>query len=161
MGANTNDCPYAEMWGAADRVWHGARLYHAGKAPRIICSGGKVKESTIPLLVDLGVPEDRIAILDQAQNTEEESRMLGLMDLKRVLLVTSAWHMRRAEMLFRKNCHFDVIPAAADYEVVTRSESERKWNLTDYIPNAESLFMNCYLFKEHFAYWCYKIIKGY
>ena len=39
MGANSNNYPYAEMWSGADRVWHAARLFKAGKAPVVIPTG--------------------------------------------------------------------------------------------------------------------------
>jgi uncharacterized SAM-binding protein YcdF (DUF218 family) len=35
------DYPYADLGAAADRVWHAARLYHAGKAPMVMLSGGR------------------------------------------------------------------------------------------------------------------------
>ena len=44
MGSNTNVYPYAEMWSGADRVWHAARLYRAGKAPLVIPTGSGERE---------------------------------------------------------------------------------------------------------------------
>ena len=32
--------PYASLYSGADRVWHAARLYQAGKAPWVVLSGG-------------------------------------------------------------------------------------------------------------------------
>mgnify|MGYP002624449412 CR=1 FL=1 len=76
MGANTNVYPYAEMWGGADRVWHAARLYKAGKAPVVITSGTGERESTVPLLVDFGVPASAIFVEDKARNTEENAKFV-------------------------------------------------------------------------------------
>ena len=163
MGANTNAVPYAEMWSPADRVWHAARLFKAERAPKITLSGGGVKETTVPLLKDFGVPEEALVYFEDAKNTEDEARMIaeyfkneGVQNPK-LLLVTSAWHMRRAEWLFRR-AGLDVVPAATDYESTVRFEDE-PIHFTDFLPDACSLFGNACLFKEHFAYWCYRLLK--
>lgn len=165
MGANTNNCIYADMYSGADRVWHGARLYKAGKAPVITLSGGGVRETTVPLLRDFGVPESALVFFDSAKNTEDEAALIareikamkirgeGDQAMPRILLVTSAWHMRRAEMLFRR-AGLDVIPAATDHEV-TLHYKDVGFEFSQLVPDAGCLFQNSYLFKEHFAYWCY------
>lgn len=168
MGANTNNCIYADMSSGADRVWHGARLYKAGKAPVITLSGGGVRETTAPLLKDFGVPESALVFLDSAKNTEDEAALIvqaikamkirgeGDQAMPKVLLVTSAWHMRRAEMLFRR-AGLDVIPAATDHEV-TLYYKDVGFEFSQLIPDVGRLFQNSYLFKEHFAYWCYRVL---
>ena len=163
VGANTNASPYAEMLSPADRVWHAARLFRAGRAPKITLSGGGVKESTVPLLKDFGVPEDALVYFEGARNTEDEARMIAAyfktegVESPRLLLVTSAWHMRRAEWLF-KRAGLDVVPAATDYASTVRFEAE-PIGCADFLPDAYNLFGNACLFKEHFAYWCYRLLK--
>lgn len=163
MGADTNAVPYAEMWAPADRVWHAARLFRAKRAPKITLSGGGVKETTVPLLKDFGVPEEALVYFEDAKNTEDEARMIAEyfkndgVENPKLLLVTSAWHMRRAEWLF-KRAGLDVVPAATDYENTVRFEAE-PIHFTDFLPDACSLFGNACLFKEHFAYWCYRLLK--
>ena len=163
MGANTNVCLYAEMGLSADRVWHAARLYAAGKAKRITVSGGLVRESTVPLLSDFGISQDALSFFEEAKNTEDEARMIATwfkeieVRSPRVLLVTSAWHMRRARWLFERE-GVEVIPAAADYEVSVRY-GDRPIRFVEFLPDAGSLYQNSYLFKEHFAYWCYRVLK--
>ena len=163
MGANTNAVPYAEMWSPADRVWHTARLFKAGRAPKITLSGGGVKETTVPLLEDFGVPEESLVYFEDAKNTEDEARMIAEyfknegVENPKLLLVTSAWHMRRAEWLFKRT-GLDVVPAATDYESTVRFGDE-PIHFTDFLPDAGSLFGNACLFKEHFAYWCYRLLK--
>ena len=61
MMCNTN-LPYAEMWSAADRVWHAARLYKAGKASVVIPTGCGDESAVVPLLLDLGVPRKAIRV---------------------------------------------------------------------------------------------------
>ncbi len=162
MSGCPDELPYAEMNASADRVWHGARLFKAGKAPLVVMTGGEVDATTKPLLLDLGVPEEAIRSFSEAKNTEDEARHIKafMASLERktgkVLLVTSAWHMRRAEWLFRR-AGLDVIPAPTDYEMTARFGNG--WKASELFPQPNALYENCYLFKEHFSYWCYRLLK--
>ena len=116
MGSDTNISSYAEMWTSADRVWQAARLYKAGKATKIIATGDYAKDTTLPLLKAFGVPEDTASFLD-ARTTEEEAKGLEKLGYKKILLVTSAWHMKRARLMFKKYApEVEVVCAPADFE---------------------------------------------
>ena len=72
----------------------------------------------MPLLLDFGVPREAVLWYDDARNTEEEARFisktLGVDGEKpKILLVTSAWHMNRAKLLFDK-AGLDVVPCSVD-----------------------------------------------
>ena len=116
MGSDTNLSGYAEMSTSADRVWQAARLWKAGKAPRIIATGDEARESTLGLLKDFGVDEKCVEFLG-ARNMEEEAKGVGELFNRvervegesgvsgqsvkpKVLVVTSAWHMKRARRLY-------------------------------------------------------------
>lgn len=162
MSVDTNASPYAEMNLSADRVWHAARLYKAGKAPKITLSGNFVRESTVSLLQDFGVPESALLYYEDAKNTEDEARMIAADFANtnasvKVLLVTSAWHMRRAQWLFEK-AGVAVVPAATDYEVTVRYGA-KAMDSRDFLPDVVNLMENAFLYKEHFAYWCYRLLK--
>ena len=166
MGSNTNVYPYAEMWNGADRVWHAARLYKAGKAPIVIPSGCGERESTLPLLLDFGVPESAILIEDKARNTEENAKFVEKIleprntqnTRKKILLVTSAWHMRRSVLMYRKYApSLEIIPAAADYEATVNTG--RPFCFRDVWPDANYLFCNSYIFKEYIGYWGYSLFR--
>ena len=162
MGVNTNDHIHAEMWGGADRVWRAAELYRAGKAPHIFSTGGMSAFSTGKLLQDLGVPREAVSFID-ARNTEEEGRIIRQAlhsQTSRVLLVTSAWHMRRAEMMFKK-AGVEAIPAACDYETLTRFGPRGAPRLCDFWPTADNLALSTALFKEHYAFWAYHWLRGF
>ena len=96
MGSNTNVYPnaemYSDMWSGADRVWHAARLWKAGKAPIVIPTGCGEKESAVPLLRDLGVPDEAMRVGDKARNTEENARFV-----ERILKISHAEAQRRGE----------------------------------------------------------------
>lgn len=124
MGVDTNLSSYAEMASSADRVWQATRLYKAGKAPKIISSGFCPKESTLPFLNDLGIKEDCVILL-YARNTEEEAKAVEKLGFKKILLVTSAWHMKRARLMFNKYAPgINVVCAPSDFEYTKIARQE-------------------------------------
>lgn len=143
---------YPDMMDGADRVWHGARLYKAGKAPIVIASGTNELAATVPLLLDLGVPREAIFVDNQSRNTYENSRFTerlleGVGDSsvqKRVLLVTSAWHMTRSLGNFSKTS-LVAIPAPADFKAHTSFYGRQHW-WSWFAPTADSYMqVNAYL----------------
>ena len=137
--------PYPGMSEAADRVWHGVRLWHAQRkvnpksSVKIYCTGPDVSRSTPPLLKDLGVPEDFIVALDEPLNTEEEAKCYAdVLRGKTVLLVTSALHMKRAMLIFRKYApEIPVIPAPTDHQFIGIASRVRRWQY--YFPSIDAL----------------------
>ena len=116
MGGDTNLSAYAEMSSGADRVWQAARLYRAEKASRVVATGDYAKDTTLQLLKDFGVAEECVSFLD-AKNTEEEAKGVQKLGFKKILLVTSAWHMKRARLMFKKYApEIEVVCAPADFE---------------------------------------------
>lgn len=103
----------------ADRVWLGARLFHAGAAPKIIVSGGSFNqqqggpatseaEAMRVFLRALGVPDAAIVSESRSLNTIENIRNVREMVGKgRVAIVTSAFHIpRTAELASRAGLDF-------------------------------------------------------
>ena len=164
MAANTNVYKYAEMWSAADRVWYAARLWKAGKAPIVIASGTGEREATVPLLRDLGVAEASFVVEDKARKTEENAKFvedtLATKNTKdaKILLVTSAWHMRRSLLMFTKYApNLEIIPAATDYEALVRTG--KGFRFDDLMPSADCLMANSYCCKEYIGYWGYRLLR--
>ena len=154
MGAHEK-CGRAEMFSAADRVWEAARQWraHQNGDLKLTLSGGGVEQSTVPLLKDLGVDEKALVFFPEARNTEEEARMIAAAGFKRVRLVTSAWHMPRARMLFER-AGLEVIPAPTDYEM--HYCAELPLQCKDFFPSADALWRNSVAVKEwvaRFFYW--------
>jgi uncharacterized SAM-binding protein YcdF (DUF218 family) len=108
--------PDPELFDSSDRVWHAARLFHRGLAPRIVVSGGSylVESGKAPptqteamamrqFLIALGVPESAIVMEGKSLNTIENMRETrALVGTGHVALVTSGFHMPRALRLARK-----------------------------------------------------------
>ena len=77
---------YPSTGANVDRYWHGARLYHAGRAPRVIVSGGRhparrdnpsEAESGARFLVDMGVPAGALLLEKLAMNTHDHVRFIS------------------------------------------------------------------------------------
>jgi uncharacterized SAM-binding protein YcdF (DUF218 family) len=114
---------------SSDRLLLALRLYHAGKAPLILLSGGnnpllenstRVSEAAEmrALLEEWGIPSSAMIVEETSVNTHENSvfsyRLLAARGISRIILVTSAFHMPRAAATFRKT-GFDVVSAPADF----------------------------------------------
>ena len=134
------------MTDAGDRVLYGARLYLAGKAPLLILSGGRIswRDGGPPESADMaeiaqlmGVPADAIlqdpTSLNTYQNAVNVKKILQDRGLNRILLVTSAFHMPRSLLIFKKQ-GVDAIPAATDFFV-----SEQNLKAIDLSPQARTL----------------------
>ena len=140
-----------DLSGAADRVWFAARLFHAGKAPVMVLSGGSNPQVSATsearamreFAVDLGIPIGAMLLEEQSRNTRENARFTAelLRPSAHILLVTSALHMHRAKALFETN-GFTVTPAPADHEARTR------FGAVDWLPDAEALDGSARAIKE-------------
>lgn len=156
-----------DLTDASDRVLHAARLYHAGKAPIIIATGGAIRwlgsktpeaSSISRLLQEWGVPASAIVIetgsLNTYQNAVNTKRLLDRRGLGNVLLVTSAMHMPRALATFR-TAGIDAIPSPTDYEVIDREE----FTIMDFLPDAEALADTTRAIKEYLGLVVYRIAQ--
>jgi uncharacterized SAM-binding protein YcdF (DUF218 family) len=164
-----------EIDDGGDRLLHAARLYRAGKAPRVLICAGRPGFGTygVPEAADmvailglLGVPED--AILQEArsrntyENAVEAKRVLEPLGIRRILLVTSALHMPRAVGLFRHQ-GFDVVPAPTDFQVVDVDRSWRDQGVlyvatSLLLPNAEALASTTRALRELLGLAVYRVL---
>ena len=83
-----------------------------------------------------GIPEEKIYVTKNVENTADEA--VAVKELispnKRIILVTSAYHMYRAKRLFEKE-GIEVIPCKVDYKTVGSSNT----TLLDFLPSAINL----------------------
>lgn len=172
MGGATNVSEYAEMCSNSDRPWQAARLYRAGKASKIIVSGRGNEWATKCLLVDFGVPTNALVFLDEPRNTEQEAKAIARLfepgkrptvlsssfSRSKVLLVTSAWHMRRARMMFEKYAsELDVVPAPTDFESTAFFAKGFSWS--ELLPSGQCVGANERYFHEWLGYWGYGLLR--
>ena len=131
-------------WGNPDRFFGGIALMKAGKATNLIFTGakmpwGKSRRTEGAVLTDhaiqYGIPSDRVFVSDLVANTANEATAVKKMALgNKIILVTSAFHMPRAQRLF-ENEGLEVVPYPVDFKSLT----EDSLTFMDYLPNAGSL----------------------
>lgn len=149
---------------SADRLLQTLDLYYEGKVKKIFITGGsgeifnqKDKEAIIlkNYLIKIGIPENDILVESNSRNTYENARESGKIlppdKGYTFLLITSAFHMRRAVACFKKQGYsFDVY-------VTDRYAGRRRWNIDLFVPKAEILGYWAILFKEIGGLAAYKI----
>jgi uncharacterized SAM-binding protein YcdF (DUF218 family) len=97
----------------ADRATRGVQLFREGKATVIVASGRRLRPSANIAeliehdLVERGVPKDKIVrFTHDADSTLEEAEALARLvkerKWRRVIVVTSNYHTRRARYIFRR-----------------------------------------------------------
>lgn len=183
--------PMVDLNEQGDRVVYAAKLYQDHKAPLIIASGGRIKwggqqvtdklsgvgnsfrtqqqpESAdiATLLTLMGVPPSAILQDSTSLNTYENvvnvKKILNEKGIKRVLLVTSALHMPRSLLIFKKQ-GIDVIPAPTDFLVsqpeLEQSDLSVETIMLNLIPDAGRLEGTTKALKEYIGMVIYRL-KG-
>lgn len=116
-----------EFLGSLDRILVGEELLRNRTAGRLLISGGSglilgTGESEAAILgrwlLGRGIPASQIIVEPKSRNTAENAResaaIIRAAGWKKVVLVTSAFHMPRSVMCFRK-AGIEVIPYPVDY----------------------------------------------
>ncbi len=150
---------------AGDRLFKAARLFHAGRAPRILVSGGNTpwQSAAAPeavyiadMLVELGVPRAAIQIETVSRNTRENAVNTAAIvrenGWRTALLVTSADHMPRAVACFEK-VGVAVTAASADVHARTPFYS----TVLDVLPDADALVQTTSVVKEMIGLIYYRV----
>ena len=138
------DSTYIE-WGGPDRFFGGITLFKAGKAQKLVFTGGKIPwnkakkiegEVLKEYAISNGIPSEKIFVTKDVENTADEAVAVKelISPSKRIILVTSAYHMYRAKRLFEKQ-GFEVVPYKVDY----KSERNSEMTVIDFFPSAENL----------------------
>lgn len=157
-----SDYGFITEWHDPDRFFVGIELFQAGKAKKMIFTGGKMPWSNSPpegeLLmlkaIEMGIPSEKILLTSIVSNTAEEShavkKLLEQHELNEILLVTSSFHMPRAKLLFDRS-GVKTYPYPTDFRA---SEREVRW--LDYIPSAGAFDMTSAGLREYLGrayYW--------
>lgn len=144
----------------ADRLVHAAALYKAGKAPVLLLTGGAPEgvrteaEQMRDILTVMGIPAQNMILEPESRNTHDNAvysaRILKSRDIHRILLVTSAYHMRRSVALFEAQ-GLEVVPSASDYQILVVDESLPPW-----LPLVGNLSRTTHALHEMVGYWMYR-----
>jgi len=148
-----------DLGNGADRVLFAAQLYHAGRAPLLVLSGGSdparsaypEAEAMRVFLRYLDVPDGAMLLEARSRNTRQNARftaeLLRVRRIERVLLVTSALHMERALREFRR-AGLQAIPAPTDFEATRPPPWPER-----VLPDAGALEGSARAFKELVGQW--------
>lgn len=139
-------------WNDGDRFWGGIELYRAGKAPWLVFTGGWVPwqpelapegEVLKVWAKSQGVPDSAIQVTGKVTNTAEEAAAvatllpqlpsIGGTRPRTILLVTSAFHMPRAQRLFQQ-AGLQVLPYPVDFKV----SAGESFNAMKLLPSADA-----------------------
>lgn len=148
----------------ANRLLTAVRLQKKLGIP-IIVSGGQVyedsgKEAVIAkrMLIDLGVPENKILVEDKSLNTKQNARfsasILQNHELFEPILVTSAFHMKRAVLNFEQE-DVHVTPYPADYI----ENKKQVFHYNKLAPSADALANTEMVLQEKLRYLVTKYFK--
>ncbi len=182
-GTITKSAPrqIVEVNGGGDRITYAVKLYRDGAADKLLLGGSYIRwrdgevlsgdavsspaSEMAELMKMYGIPEEALLIQDKSLNTAEEAaedaKILKELGISRIILVSSATHMRRAVPLFEKQ-GLEVIPAPTDY-----SFSDREWEnflrfdaataYTFFIPAIGNMEALQNAVKEYLGYYVYKM----
>ncbi|MEO1261590.1 MAG: YdcF family protein [Bacteroidota bacterium] len=154
---------------SGNRFFNAYELYQTGKVEKLLLTGGSGKlldrtyleaESMKEYLMKMGVPEEDILVDTKSRNTYENAiyskEILEAANIRgNYLLITSAWHMRRAKACFDK-AGVSYTPYSVDFLTV-----EDNWQIGSFLlPNPYRFSHWQLLIKEWAGMLAYKM-KGY
>jgi len=149
---------------AFERLTATAELYRSGAAPLVVVSGGsgsitRPDHKEAPFMAELlslmGVPDDAILREAASRNTYENAvytkAILSQRAARRIVLVTSAWHLPRSAAIFRK--------AGFDFETYpVDSLAEAPLYPADLFPDAWALTRFTRIFREWIGIAAYRLL---
>ena len=146
--------------GSLERLVGAVQLARKHHLPLVVSGGtGDPKPGTVleanamaNVAMRLGIPAKDIVIDNRSRNTWENAEAVQkLLPGKTVVLVTSAFHMRRSLAMFKKQ-GFSVLPAPVGYLSQTRHGS-----YADHIPQAAALATSSIAISEYISLSWYRM----
>jgi len=155
----------------ADRILHAAKLYDLGIVENLLVTGGTFSDQPEAIseahqmkkvLMQCGIPDSVIMVESESINTRENAlksfdllKKQGITDKKHIL-VTSAFHMRRALGCFEQ-AGINTTPFSTDFYT---SDGRLGVSILEVIyPTEESLYKTFKVFREVLGYVVYKALS--
>ena len=150
-------------WGeASDRIFAGIELIKKNKAPIMILTGGKLPwsvgkpegEYLRDIAIKYGVPNKNILLTKNVQNTDQEAKAVAKLlnkEIPNIILVTSAFHMPRAQKVFEAT-GIVVSPFPVDF-----LSGADKTTLMHFIPSAGAFSNTSFFVREIIGRLYYKL----
>lgn len=144
--------PRYEFNGAVDRYEAAIEILAQNKAKKVIFTRGRLPWSTgkpegevlAALARKRGVKPQNILLTEEVQNTTDEAIAIKklLSPTERPILITSAFHMPRAQIIFARH-GIRVDPYSVDF-----SATQARVTVLDFIPQADALSMTSKVLRE-------------
>ncbi|HSQ78420.1 MAG TPA: ElyC/SanA/YdcF family protein [Nitrospirota bacterium] len=144
-----------------EHVVTGITIYRKHHLPLVFMGGNGDPSGTTVCLdaeamartaLELGVPARDVRVENKSRNTLESAKALkGLIKGNSIILVTSAFHLKRASAMFIKQ-GFRVIPAPAGYRC-----EHRKLTFFSFIPHAGNLSDSSTAIYEYMSLFWYSV----
>jgi uncharacterized SAM-binding protein YcdF (DUF218 family) len=150
-------------WKDADRFFGGIDLFKEGKGNLIIFtkallpwSKNSISEGEVlkARAIEFGIPEKHILLTGYAGNTEQEAisaRRILPDTIQRITLVTSAYHMNRAKLVFEKS-GLVVNPYPVDFK-----QNYDQFTPLDLVPSAKAIYDWSWVCREIMGRMYYRI----
>ena len=150
---NSKDGLDYEFGEASDRIFAGINLFKEKKAPKLILTRGQLPWSVgIPegeylkkIAITNGISENNILLTENVENTDQEAKAIKKLlyeDKSKVILVTSAFHMPRAQKVF-KAAGINVLPFPVDFQ-----KGLSKITFMSFMPSANALGETSFFVRE-------------
>lgn len=148
--------------GMMSRLVTAVRVQRMTGLPMII-SGGAAYSGTrteapvvARIAADLGVPSEKIIIEEKSRDTFENARYTAAIckqqRIRKIILVTSAFHMKRSLLLFRK-AGLDAVALPAD--ITSWKGMRTAWH--DFLPTAAALSGSSTALREYLGLFFYRL----
>ena len=151
----------------SERFEAGVALLQAGKADRLVFTGARMEwkdaattegDELKRIAVARGVPAERILVTGEVQNTADEAAAVAALmktnGWKRVILVTTGWHMPRSVHQFRR-AGVDCIIFPVDF----RFDPARQVTAIDFVPRGEAWQQTETALRECYGYLFYRLFR--
>lgn len=135
------------------RLRYGAYLARRLDLPLLVSGGKPMHASKSEAEVMAGIIEHELGVavrwretnsLDTADNARMSAEILQAAGIKRIVLVTQAFHMPRARLLF-EGAGLEVVPGATGFRALPGAG---KYSLFDFLPQAAALHNSYYALHE-------------
>ena len=138
---------------ASDRIFARIELIKENKAPIMVLRGGKLPwsvgkpegEYLRDVAIKNGVPNKNILLTKNVENTDQEAKAVAKLLNKaspKIILVTSAFHMPRAQKVFEA-AGIKIEPFAVDF-----LSGAGKYTIMNFIPSAGALNQTSFFIRE-------------
>lgn len=151
----------------SERFDAGMALLQAGRADRLVFTGARMgwKDAAMTegdelkrIAVARGIPAEKILVTREIENTAGEAaataELVKANGWKRIILVTTGWHMPRSAWQFKK-AGVDCIIFPVDF----RFDRARRVTAIDFVPRGEAWQQTETALRECYGYWFYRLSR--